>query len=268
MPASGDHEQQLAKITAFIHQQLDEGKDPKAVLDVLVTRGAPRAEAIKLITQALHNRKPQADAVPPREAPTPAQQPAAGQKEIREFVEAELAAGRSTQQIVDRLLARGMPRDPAMDLVLEIKQANRALATSLQPVMSRPSSGPKLVDNKKWQPYIEQQLLEKKERNEIVEALVREGVPRSDAIDLVLNHTPEPVVVAGSATKSRGVKRAPKSGNNKMLIGGVLAAGGCAITAGSYAVAGVGDTYFIWYGPIVIGVIYFIQGLIQTLRGE
>lgn len=59
------------------------------------------------------------------------------------------------------------------------------------------------------------------------------------------------------------VKRSAK----KEMIGGLIACVvGIAITWGSYALASGGGTYFVTWGPILFGAIYFFKGLYNWLN--
>jgi hypothetical protein len=52
-----------------------------------------------------------------------------------------------------------------------------------------------------------------------------------------------------------------KAGRTQMIIGGLLAVAATIVTIVTYANADPGDTYFVWWGGIVFGLILFFQGL-------
>ncbi|TAK11616.1 MAG: hypothetical protein EPO32_11545 [Anaerolineae bacterium] len=267
MTLPNENEQRLAQVLKFIEGQLAQGKDPKAVLAILEGRGAPRAEAIKLITQVMNRRPSQ----PERPQAPPARMPedSAEQKELSKFVEEQLAAGKSQQAIADRLMARGIARDTAMDIVVQAGREKRALGVALQPNLSQPVNRRKAINANEWRAFIEEQIANNRSQAQIVETLVGQGLERVDAIDLVLNNTVQPDATPGETKRpARSGSRGGGGGRRKVIIGVLASLGGCAITAISYSVAGVGDTYLIWYGPIVFGILYIISGVIEMMRSQ
>jgi hypothetical protein len=64
---------------------------------------------------------------------------------------------------------------------------------------------------------------------------------------------------AQASEKRRGV--------NHMLWGGIAAVVGFIVTVVTYSNASEGGgTYFIWWGPMLFGIIYFIWGIVQYTR--
>ena len=89
-------------------------------------------------------------------------------------------------------------------------------------------------------------------------SVMRDGRWGCDRCRAFLDQMGAPGIPAGDP---RAAKRALAS--RRMMVGLVLCIIGIAITAGTYNSArdSGGGTYFIAYGPIVVGAIRFFQGL-------
>jgi len=62
-----------------------------------------------------------------------------------------------------------------------------------------------------------------------------------------------------------------KAGRNQMLIGALMFVAGCAITAISYSAAtssSSGGYYWLCFGPVIFGPVYFFQGLAKYNRNK
>lgn len=66
-------------------------------------------------------------------------------------------------------------------------------------------------------------------------------------------------------------QQAGKRGRTRMAIGGVLAVIGAVVTIATYSAASSsssGGTYLVAWGPMVFGVILFIQGLVESRSAQ
>jgi hypothetical protein len=60
-----------------------------------------------------------------------------------------------------------------------------------------------------------------------------------------------------------------KAGRNQMLLGALMFVAGCAVTALTYSSASTGGGYYwLCFGPIIFGPVYFFQGLAKYNRNK
>ncbi len=97
--------------------------------------------------------------------------------------------------------------------------------------------------------------------------LVAQGVPHNDAIDRVIK-TIELERIAVSEMAGPSQSQQADAGLKKMGWGCLWFIAGVIITVASYSVAGPGETYTLFYGPIVYGLFSIISGLISWLRNS
>jgi hypothetical protein len=57
-----------------------------------------------------------------------------------------------------------------------------------------------------------------------------------------------------------------RQGARHMLWGAIAAVVGAIITLGTYANADPGGSYFIWWGPMIFGALYFLYGVVEYTR--
>jgi hypothetical protein len=57
-----------------------------------------------------------------------------------------------------------------------------------------------------------------------------------------------------------------RQGTRHMLWGAIAAIVGSIVTLSTYASAGPGGTYFVWWGPMLFGILYFIWGVAEYTR--
>jgi hypothetical protein len=203
------------------------------------------------------------------------------------FIGQQLSQGKSQQEVVKTLVAKGIPQNIATDLVT--KTANpqppqQAAPQSSTPAFQQPnppaSAPPKPPPqqqpapspapppkpqsgfNKNIADYLDQQIAQGVSQQELVNALVAQGVPQNEAIDRVVKAS-RLQQAEKAAPQQESHKEKASKGVRKMLIGIACLVGGGLITAASYASAEPGGTFSIFYGLIIYGIVYTIWGLIE-----
>ncbi len=175
----------------------------------------------------------------------------AEQREVtQERIEASLdllREGSSPEVLVSELVAAGVPTEAAETIVLEASSR----LSSEQP------------NTAQEQQALQQQLLMTvaqavaagRSRNDIVDELVREGVPAEVA----------PVIVKQVISYKKWEVR--KGGLKSLGLGLLILVVGGGITLVSYNAAESGGTYMVMTGAIVVGVWLILSGLWQILKG-
>ena len=146
-PKQPEQKQKIDKILDFIQTQLTQGKSPKEIYQYLVQKGLPEKNAREFVQQVLDQHKQVPEPVPPAE-PALGLQTGLGQRQaIFNYVDQQLTQGTSQGDIVDTLESKGMPRDKAIDLVLNTAeyQMNELMAETYVPPAADSSQGPKKI---------------------------------------------------------------------------------------------------------------------------
>lgn len=119
-PKQAERKRKTDKVLAFIQTQLDQGKNPKDIYNYLVQKGIPDKNAREFVQQVLDQQKQAA--APPVE-PALDLQAGKNQKQVLfNYIDQQLAQGISQQDIVDTLESKGIARDVAIDMVLNITE--------------------------------------------------------------------------------------------------------------------------------------------------
>jgi cytochrome c-type biogenesis protein CcmH/NrfF len=200
-------------------------------------------------------------------------------EQLMTFIGQQLAQGNSEQDVVNTLVAKGVPQNIAADLVAKnvsnqgAKQAAppqpstpafQPPAPQQRPPASRPPPVPTQgsFNNKNITEYIEQQIAQGQSQQELVNALVAQGVSQNEAIDRVVKASRMQQAAIAPPPKETRKEQASK-GARKMLIGIACLVGGGLITAASYAAAEPGETFILFYGLIIYGLVYTVWGIIE-----
>jgi hypothetical protein len=234
--------------------------------DFLLTKNIPADTAKRLIEEALQARQ-----MPGSPAPAGSDPKTDRQQKIKNFIKAQLDAGKSTQEILKILVEKKVPREEAIALI-------RQDAKPPTPVPAQPhaegSVSPDLPTSAIISPqarsdspvaFVATQLDQGVEMKTIVDQLEAEGMPRNQAIDLVVGFSEKQKAELADPGLANRAELAVK-GRNRMLIGLAALVGGGLITIASYSAAEPGGTYFLLYGPMIYGAIATVSGLIQWLR--
>jgi hypothetical protein len=264
---NSETQQKEEALAGYIDKQLASGVKPKDLYEYLLKKNVPANTAKRLIEKALRARQPEANpAVPAASAPKPNRQ-----QKIKNFIQAQLDASKSPNEILNFLVDKKVPREEAIDL---IRQTAKPPAPTPSQPQSEDSVSPDLPTSSIISPQTRQdspaafvavQLNQGIEMKAIVDQLEAEGMPRNQAIDLVVGFNEKQKAELADPGLANRAELAVK-GRNRMLIGLAALVGGGLITIASYTAAAPGGTYFLFYGPMIYGAIATVSGLIQWLK--
>ena len=205
-------------------------------------------------------------------------------EQLLTFIGQQLAQGKSHQQVVTTLTAKGIPQNIAADLVA--KSANHQKPQPAAPASQRPQTPAEEVPkptpqqptpkpaasvqpqggySKNLVEHVDQQLAQGKSQQELVNELIAQGVSQNEAIDRVVKASRLRQAELSPPKEETTRKGKSSQGVKKMLIGIACLVGGGLITAASYASAEPGGTFSIFYGLIIYGIVYTIWGLIEWI---
>ena len=200
-------------------------------------------------------------------------------EQLLTFIGQQLAQGKSHQEVVSTLTAKGIPQNIAAELVAKTasRQQPQPAAPAFQQPQTPPSAPPPSASqrpgpaapiqsrggySKNLVEHVDQQIAQGKSQQELVNELVAQGLSQNEAIDRVVKASRmQQAVQAAPQQETR--KDKASGGVRKMLIGIACLVGGGLITAASYAAAEPGGTFSIFYGLIIYGAIYTVWGLIE-----
>ncbi len=269
-PKQSQDQEKMQVLVAHIEKQLTSGTPPKELHADLIARKVPHALAVELIEKQVSQQKTPSSPSPAHAGGKPTRQ-----ERIRAFINAQAHAGKTADQIRGMLVERNVSHQEAADLILEetglavstLDTRGRVAATlPMEPV---PAMMPPIGNLRALAPFLSRQLAGGVEPKELVESLVEKGMERNAAIDVVMDASQKQErVLREIAASSEGATKADmrKRGLRNMLIGGALFLGGSCITLVSFLSAEDGGTYWLFYGPIIYGLISGIMGLVQFLR--
>jgi hypothetical protein len=260
----------LKALAAYIEKQLASGTAPKDLYKDLIERKVPHQLAVEMIEKGRAKQLPVASL--PDE---PAVEKPTREDRIREYINARADEGKTVNEIYDLLVEKDVSHDQASDLIMEetgitIKPPDNGLAVSATLPVEHPQIAmPPIENTKEILVYVAGQLTAGVEPKPLVESLVERGMGRNQSIDLVMDVKQNlEAEMKEAATNPEGATKADlrKRGLRNMLIGGALFVVGSCITLISYMSADEGGVYWLFYGPIIYGLISGIMGLVQWLR--
>jgi hypothetical protein len=293
-PEQADADKKLQFLRGYIEKQFATGRTPKAVYADLVDRKVPPRLASEMITSVLDAETPPAipQSSPAEKQPeptaspedlTPASQPDSRVRQespppdrstrIKIYIRSQLAAGRSEKEILALLLQRQVSRSLALDLIHEVFEEPVSEAVTPMPraamdvapeLRSAPSAIaiPPLDNLRAISEYVHSQLALGIGQKELVDRLEAHGMPRSQAIDVV--------VAAGERNQRQkagaadgGLREKRQRAGRKLLIGAAFLTGGGCITLVSFMAAEEGGTYWLFYGPMIYGLVSLVSGVVD-----
>jgi hypothetical protein len=293
-PEQADADKKLQFLRGYIEKQFETGKTPKAVYADLVGRKVPPRLANEMITSILDAKTSSAipQSSPPEKQPdplaAPEDLPSASQPDsrvrqespppdrrtrIKIYIRNQLAAGRSEKEILALLLQRQISRSLALDLIHEVfeepvSEAETPMPRAAMDVAPELRSAPYAIaipplDNvRAMSEYVHSQLALGTGQKELVDRLEAHGMPRSQAIDVV--------VAVGELTQRQkadaadgGLREKRQRAGRKLLIGSAFLTGGGCITLVSFLAAEDGGTYWLFYGPMIYGFISLLSGVVD-----
>jgi hypothetical protein len=264
---NSESQQKKEALAGYIDKQLASGVKPKDLYDFLLSKNVPANTAKGLIEEALRARQPVASpAAPAASTPKPNRQ-----KKIKDFIQAQLDAGKNPKEILKILVDKNIPQEEAIDLIRQITKP--PAQTPSQP-QSEGSVSPGLPTSSIISPqsrqdspvaFVAAQLDQGVEMKAIVDQLEADGMPRNQAIDLVVGFNEKQQAELIDPSLANRAELAVK-GRNRMLIGLAALVGGGLFTIASFSAAEPGGTYYLFYGPMIYGAIATVSGLIQWVR--
>lgn len=269
-PKDAETRRKMKALAAYIEKQLAAGTAPKDLYNDLIERKVPHQLAVDMIEKG---RAEQIPAVSPPEEPADGKPTREGR--IREYINARADEGKTVNEIYDLLVEKDVSHDEASKLILEetglaVKPPDGGFAVSATLPVEHPQvSMPPIENTKEMFAFVAGQLTAGVEPKPLVESLVEQGMGRNESIDLVMDVKQKlEAEMKEVASNPEGATKATlrKRGLRNMLIGGALFVVGSCITLISYLSANGGGAYWLFYGPIIYGLISGIMGLVQWLR--
>lgn len=261
-PKKTETQQKTKALEDYINKQLAAGVEPKELYEYLLEKKIPANTAKGLIEQAL--KQPQSSPAPPTNDPKTERR-----QKITNFIEAQLDAGKKPQEILTILVDKKVSREEAIELIRQAAKpptpAQHQSEGSVSPDL--PVSSIITPQARRDSPvaFVAAQIDQGVELKAIVDHLEAEGMPRNQAIDLVMDSNQKQQAELADPTLANRAELAIK-GRNRMLIGLAALVGGGLITMASYSTTEPGGTYILFFGPMIYGVIAAVSGLIQWLR--
>jgi DNA-binding transcriptional MerR regulator len=263
-PKKTEPQQKTKALEDYINKQLAAGMKPKELYEHLLEKKVPANTVRELIELAL--KQP-----PPSPAPPASDPKTERRQKITNYIQAQLDAGKKPQEILTILVDKKVSREEAIGLIRQV--AKPSAPTTAQP-QAEGSVSPDLPASSIITPqarqdslvaFVAAQIDQGVELKAIVDQLETEGMPRNQAIDLVMDFNQKQQAELADPTLANRAELAIK-GRNRMLIGLAALVGGGLITMASYSTTEPGGTYILFFGPMIYGVIAAVSGLIQWLR--
>ena len=270
-PKEAETRQKMAALERYIDKQLSGGIGPKSLYQDLIERKVPHQLAVDMIDAAL---KQTAGDTPRSSSQTSIEEPQPSRKErIKKYIQAQLDGGKTADEIINQLVEKKVNRQDAAALVQEVVgngiQATLLSSQDISPVLplAAPMVMPPIHDRGALTSYLSDRLTAGAEMKTLVDELVEHGLERNQAIDLVVG-TSEQQKAEVVGPKAEVRKDLRKSARNKLLIGAALFFGGGCFTLASWFSAEVGETYYIFWWPMVAGLITGIAGVVDLIQNR
>ena len=270
-PKEAETRQKMAALERYIDKQLSGGTEPKSLYHELIERKVPHQLAVDMIDAALKQAAGDTPR-PSNQTLVEASQPNRKER-IKMYIQSQLDGGNTTDDIINQLVEKKVNRQEAAALVQEVTgdniQTTMPISGDVSPVLpsAAPIIMPPIHNRGALTSYLSEQLAAGVEMKTLVDELVEHGMERNQAIDLVVG-TSEQQKAEVVGPKSEVRKDLRKSARNKLLIGAALFFGGGCFTLASWFSAEVGETYYIFWWPIVAGLITGIAGVVDLIQNR